>query len=213
MSGLWLASYLVLWGLIVVVFLLLIGILRQLGLIYRQIEPRPLQTQEENVIPALEHDGPAIGSHLVDRDVGTINGIGTLTLGTQRDGENTLLVFMSPMCETCQHLIEPLNALAKDTMHSLRLAVIMRADEQACRAFLSVFPLHMPVVCDHDRSITMGLDVHRIPFGLLYDEHGILIRKGLLEGHEDLLALLGDRSAPFRAQAHVFPPVVSSLNA
>lgn len=213
MTGLWLVSYLVLWGLVVVVCLLLIGILRQLGLLYRQIEPRPSQSQEESTIPALEHDGPTIGSHLVDLDVGTINGSGTLTLGTYRDGENTLLVFMSPMCETCQHLIEPLNALARDTMHSLRLAVIIRADEQACRAFLSVFPLHIPAVCDRDRTITMGLDIHRTPFGLLYNDHGTLIRKGVIGEQEDLLALLGEGSVSDAAQAHIFPRLVSSSSA
>jgi hypothetical protein len=59
----------------------------------------------------------------------------------------------------------------------------------------------------------MGLDIHRTPFGLLYDEHGTLIRKGLIEEHEDLLALLGDGSASVTAQAHVFPRRVSSLSA
>ena len=33
MTGLWLASYLVLWGIVVVMCLFLIGILRQLGLL------------------------------------------------------------------------------------------------------------------------------------------------------------------------------------
>jgi methylamine dehydrogenase accessory protein MauD len=210
MTGLWLASYLVLWGLVVVVCLLLIGILREIGQVYRQLESRQPQPQEESSIPALEHDGPAIGSSIVDLEADTINGFGTLIPATLQERGSTLLVFMSPMCETCQHIVEPLNALAADAARAISPNVIMRADEQACRAFLSVFPLHMPVVCDRDRTITMGLDVHRTPFGLLYDEQGTLIRKGLLEGQEDLLALLGDGSAPGRAQANVFPPLVSS---
>lgn len=208
MTGLWLASYVVLWGLVGIVCLLLIGILRQLGLIYRQIEPRSPQGQEDDSVPTLEHDGPSIGSPLVDLEADTINGFGTLT--TRRDLGTTLLVFMSPMCETCQHLVEPLNALAEDVAHSLRLAVIIRADEHACRAFLSVFPLRMPVVCDRENSITMGLNVHRTPFGLLYDEHGILARKGVCEGQEDLQALLGEGPVSDTAQAHVFPRLVSS---
>src|SRR5437868_3654366 len=106
MTGLWLASYLVLWGIVVVMCLFLIGILRQLGLLHRQLESGTPQPQGGGAIPTLEYDGPAIG--------------------------------------------------------------------------------------------------------LLYDEHSTLIRKGLVEGYEDLLALLGDRSAPERAQAHVFPRVVPS---
>jgi hypothetical protein len=210
MTALWLASYLVLWGLVVVLCLFLIGILRQLGLLYRQLELRPPQPQGESSIPALEHDGPSIGSPIVDLQADTINGFGILTQAMLREHGTTLLVFMSPMCETCQHIGEPLNALAADAARTVRPVVIMRADEQACRAFLSVFPLHMPVVCDRDRTITMGLDIHRTPFGLLYDEHSTLIRKGLLEGYEDLLALLGDGSVPGTAQANVFPRLVPS---
>ena len=205
MTGLWLVSYLVLWGLVVVMCLFLIGILRQLGQLYRQLELRPAQSKEG--IPALENDGPIIGSTIPDLEAGAINAFATLTLASLDERSSTLLVFMSPMCEAYQHIVEPLNALAAN---AVRPIVIMRADEQGCRAFLSVFPLRMPVVCDSDRTITMGLDVHRTPFGLLYDEHGILIRKGLLVGHEDLLALLGDGSVPLTARDHVFPPAVSS---
>ncbi len=210
MTGLWLVGYLVLWGLVLIVCLFLIGILRQLGLLQRQLAPSPLQSQGGSSIPALEHDGLAIGSPLVDLEADTINGFGTLNLALLPDHDTTLLVFMSPMCEGCQHMVESLNALVADATRAVRAVVIMRADEQGCKAFLSAFPLHMPVVCDRDRSITMGLDVHRTPFGLLYDEHGTLIRKGLLAGHEDLLALLGAGSVPLTAQAHVFPPVVLS---
>ncbi|HLX58778.1 MAG TPA: hypothetical protein VKR83_17295 [Ktedonobacteraceae bacterium] len=210
MTGLWLASYLVLWGIVLVVCVLLVGVLRQLGLLYRRLEPGSPSSQESGSIPALEYDGPTIGSPLVDLDAQSINGFGNLLWTTLDKGEARLFVFMSPMCEACQHIVEPLNALVAHTNRAVRSVVIMRADEQACRAFLSVFPLHMPVVCDRDRAITMELNVHRTPFGLLYNDHGILIRKALLEGQEDLLALLGDGAAPVRAQANVFPPLASS---
>jgi methylamine dehydrogenase accessory protein MauD len=205
MTGLWLASYLVLWGLVVVICLFLIGILRQLGLMHRQLESGTPQIQEGASIPTLEHDGPVIGSPLVDLEAETINGFGTLTAATRRDRGKTLLVFMSPMCETCQHIVEPLNALVADPAHAVRSVVILRADEQGCGAFLSVFPLRIPVVCDLDNTITKRFDVHRSPFGLLYDEHHTLIRKGLIQRPEHLLALLGDESVPVTAQAHVFP--------
>jgi hypothetical protein len=114
------------------------------------------------------------------------------------------------MCEPCQHAVEPLNMLVTDATRNVHPVVIIRADELACRAFLSVFPLHMPVVCDDEATITIGLGIHRTPFGLMYDEQGTLLRKGGLEGHEDLLALLGDESASLEAQARVFPRFVSS---
>lgn len=195
MTGLWLVSYLVLWVLVVVLCFFVVGILRQLGLLHRQLESRPPQSQEEDSIPPLELDGPTIGSPLLNLEVDTINGFGRLTTATLRDHGPTLLVFMSPMCESCQHIVEPLNTLAADASRTVRTLVIIRADELACHAFLSVFPLHMPVVCDRESTITMEFGIHRIPFGLLYDGQGTLIRKGGLEGHEDLLALLGDGAA------------------
>src|SRR5437588_6562418 len=144
MTGLWLASYFVLWGIVVVMCLFLIGILRQLGLLHRQLESGTPQPQGESSIPALENDGPAVGSPIADLEADTINGFETLTRATLGDDGNVLLMFMSPMCEVCQYIVEPLNALVADTARAVRPVVIMRADEQTCRAFLSVFPLRMP---------------------------------------------------------------------
>ena len=210
MTGLWLVSYLILWVIVLVLCFFLVGVLRQLGLLYRQLEKRPSQPQEEDSIPALEQDGPAIGSPLPNLESDTMNGFGKLSTAMLRDRGSILLVFMSPMCETCQHAVEPLNMLVAEATRNVHPVAIIRADEQACRAFLSVFPLHMPVVCDHDDTINMGLGIHRTPFGLFYDEQGTLLRKGGLEGHEDMLALLGDEAASLEAQARVFPRVVSS---
>jgi hypothetical protein len=211
LSGFWLVSYIVLWVIVVVLCFFLAGVLHQLGFVYRQLEQRSSRPrEEEDSIPTLEQDGPAIGSPLPNLEIDTFNGFGRLTTAIMRRSGSTLLVFMSPMCEPCQHAVEPLNRLVADADRNVHPLVFIRADEQACRAFLSVFPLNMPVVCDRDSNITMGLGIHRTPFGLLYDEQGTLVRKGGLEGQEDLLALLGDGSASPEAQAHVFPRFVSS---
>ncbi len=207
MSGLWLASYFILWVLVVVVCFLLIGILRQLGLMQRQLDVHPSEPQQEDSIPDLEHDGPTIGSARMDLKIDTLNGFGNLSLASLNERSPLLLVFMSPLCDTCQHIVESLNALVNDIDHAVRLAVIIRGDEQTCLAFLSVFPLHMPVICDSDRTITMGLDIHRTPFSLLYNERGILVRKGFVGGNDDLLALLGDESGYDKAQVNLFPVI------
>jgi methylamine dehydrogenase accessory protein MauD len=207
-GGLWLASYLVLWGLVIVMCLVLLGVLKQLGTLHLRYE-HPVTPAGEGV-PALEKDGPAIGSRLSDFPYATVNGFGSVTPISLLSHGRVLLMFLSPMCESCQHVVEPLNALVEDRDRAVQGMAIIRADEQACRAFLSVFPLRMPTVCDADRTITMGYGVHRTPFGLLYDERGNLIRKGLVEGKEDLLALLGDVSASTKAQSHVFPQLEPS---
>jgi methylamine dehydrogenase accessory protein MauD len=208
MTGLWLASYLALWGLVVVICLFLVGVLRQLGAM--QLEREQRLSQLPPGLPSLEQDGPAIGARMPDLTADTINGHGTVNLETLREEGDTLLMFMSPMCEICQHVVEPLNALVEESASVLRSAVIMRADEQACHAFVSVFPLVAPVICDSDRTITMGFGIHRTPFGLLYGSDGRLIRKGLIEEPNDLQALLGRESASPTAQARIVPAATST---
>src|SRR5947209_5438932 len=127
MTGLWLVSYLVLWGLVVVMGLFLVGILRQLGLVYRQLDSHLTPSQESSSTPTLQSDGPVIGSPIPDLEASTINGFGILTPVVLHERDRRLLVFMSPMCKTCQHIVEPLNALASDAAHAVHPIVIMRA--------------------------------------------------------------------------------------
>jgi len=200
-TGLWLASYLVLWGLVVVACLLLVGGLRQIGLLQRQIERRAAESDAAT----LEQDGPAIGSHLPDLVAETINGFGSVTLAPPYNRGGTLLVFMTALCESCQHIVEPLNALAGEDVHDVRPFVIMQDDDHACRAFLRVFSLRLPLICDGDHAITGMFAVRRASFALLYDGQGMLVRKGGVEMEDDLLALLGRAPTPRQTQAPAFP--------
>ena len=203
MTGLWLVSYLVLWVLVVVLSILVVGCLQQIGLLQRQLEPQPAKTGTP--ILSVEHDGPPIGARLPDLVFETINGFGTFTLSSSENQRGCLVVFISSLCESCQHLVDLLNALVESQNHTERVIVLVRSDDQGCRAFLNVFPLHMPVFCDSTRTITMGFDVHTNPFGLLYDASGALIRKGIVMGAEDLRALFGDAVVAQRAREHIFP--------
>jgi methylamine dehydrogenase accessory protein MauD len=207
MSGLWLVSYLMLWLVTLGLAVLLYGALRQIGALHLQLQ-RSSQTDpqsqvEVETIPALEDDGPAIGSALPAwvYEQASIPAQG----GAAASPSKTLLMFMSPMCETCQHVVAPLNALAGDPARGVRPIAVFRSDRPAYEAFLKVFPMRLPTLRDHDRTLTMEISVHRTPFGLLYDEQGLLIRKGLIEGEEDLAAVLGDESAPEAARTHVYP--------
>jgi AhpC/TSA family len=192
MTGLWLVSYIVLWLLVGGLCLITTGLLQQLGLLQRQLEQRDseLTTEKKTLHPALEDDGPAIGSTLPPLTAISINGFGSLTFPFVSTEGYSLLVFLSPLCESCQHVVESLNMLVKDDTNAREVIAIMRADEQACRSFSSVFPLRLPVICDSKRTITMDFNVHHAPFGLLYDVHGVLIRKGGIKSEKDLFNLL-----------------------
>ncbi len=194
MSNIWLVSYILLWVFVIGLALLIIGVLQQIGLLHRQLaQLGTAAASPPNLpVPAPRDDGPPLGAILPELALETINGFGTLRLPPSHNGNGTLLVVLSPMCETCQRTAEPLNKIVDDGIFHGTVAVLMKSDEQACRAFLSLFPLHLPVVCDRTREIIMGFQVHNIPFGLLYDSQGILKAKGMVRDCDDLLTLLRD---------------------
>src|SRR5579885_317948 len=130
MSGAWLVSYLILWGLVVVLAFLVFGCLQQLGILQRRTEGHSVNTDDS--VPTLEKDGPTIGSPLPDIVAESMNGFGKLISSSEK---GTLLMFMSPLCESCQHVVDPLNTLVEKQEYSGQVIVILRADEQGCRAF------------------------------------------------------------------------------
>jgi len=215
MSGFWLVSYIALWAVVLLSALLVFGILQQMGLQRRQQEavgsashaPAPGSGEEPEAggIPPLQDDGLVIGSELPQLTLETMNGYGAITLAPGQSDGRTLLVCLSPLCESCQHVVEPLNALAQSGEIGGRVVVVLRADRSGCEAFLSVFPLRVPVVCDADRRITMGLNAHRTPFGLLYDAQDLLERKGVAKSEDHLRALLGDTAAPDSTWVDIYP--------
>ncbi len=195
----WMISYVVLWLLVVVAWLLLVGTLRQIGML-RRGGREPANAS----LPALEDEGPALGSALPDLTFNTLNGLGSVSTAALARESSLAVVFITPTCQSCQQLAAPLNDVAQDRARRIQpLVFIMAHDEQACQAYLNVFPLHMPVVWDRDNAAALSFGVHRTPFGLLYDENGTLARKGVLNSSADLPALFGDASAPM--PAHIFP--------
>ena len=193
MTGLWLISYIILWLLFVVVCLLMVGMLQQLGMLQRLIGPSVSASKEDAkaTVPEPENDGPLAGSELPELEIETINGFGLLLLTKANKGRDLLLIFMSALCESCQFAVEPLNEFVDEGKHNVSIAIIMRSDLETCQAFLRLFPLRSPVICDLDRSITKSFNVHGTPFGLVYDANGKLVRRGLVRGQEDLQNLLG----------------------
>lgn len=217
MGGLFVVSYLLLWALVVLLGLLLLGTLRHLGELHLKMGTAgtaavKYPTSGDGAVPPLELDGPALGARLPDwaYEVSASgdgeNAASVIGSSGQNGAAYTLLMFLSPLCETCQHVVEPLNELAADTTRAIHPAAVIRADRPAYEAFLNVFPLHLPTLRDDDRTLTMELGVHRSPFGLLYDTTGTLVRKGLVESREDLLALVDE--TPVGAHANIVSNIV-----
>ena len=206
MSGIWLVSYALLWVLVLTALVLLIGLLQVVGRSDRPASAMGAASAPE--FPAIDHDGPEIGSPMPDLAFETLNGFGQISWGAT--DKATVLVFLSAMCESCHDVVGPLNSLVAGAEDAIRALAIVKGPVQTTEAFLKVYPLHVPVVVDPDMEVTSKrFDVHRNPFALYY-EHGTLVRKGTVEhGSDGLRAVLGDPSVPAAALMRVTPPPVS----
>ncbi len=206
MTGLWLATYLALWTVVILTVLLQVGVLRQLGMIQRQHQPA-----QKPQLPSYQDDGPRLGSQIPELTIQAANVGSAVSLTDMATARGALIIFMSPLCEGCHEIVNPLNALAKDRLRSVPSLVILRGNETSCRSFLRVFPLDAPVALDLDDSLTAGFGMHHSPYGLLYDENQLLVRKGSVTDADSLAALLGDGTVPAKALAAVFPPPVPTM--
>lgn len=190
MTGFWLGSYVVLWILQVSSVAAIIATMRQVGLLRIELALHPpSETAGRSTMPSVESDGPELGSSMSPMILTTIDGK-LLKLPLNRP---TLLTFMSAICPGCQKAIKPLNSLADDEARGVQPVVILRAEEETCLAFLAIFELRVPVICD-DRRLTMEFSVHRNPFALLYNREGTLVRKAIVEEEAHIQALMRDQS-------------------
>jgi hypothetical protein len=95
------------------------------------------------------------------------------------------------MCEGCQLAVDLLNTtLGQYSEVALEVCVVLSGPKSTCDTFLKLFPLHVRVTHDGDRAITDAFGVRVSPSGLLYDEKGLLFRKGMVWKEAELRSLL-----------------------
>lgn len=196
MTGWWLTSYVALWILVLLLAALLLGTIRELGIVRGAAKaPDPGQIAGYR---GPEDNGPPLDSPLPHRVFEGANSYGPLDLGSFAGEERNVLMFMTPTCMGCQLAVEALNALVSDGgIPGVRAAVILSGEEVPARSFLNVFPLHMPVIFDTDRSVSREFGVHVAPTGLVYNREGRLVSKGTPSCWDELVALLAlDAGAP-----------------
>jgi hypothetical protein len=104
-GSVWVASYVVLWVLVVVLSLAVVALLRQIGVLHARLHPLGANFAGEG--PALESPAPLLS----DVDYG--------------DAALTLLAFTSPGCEVCKVLKPSFDALRRGypeiTVHEVAL--------------------------------------------------------------------------------------------
>jgi methylamine dehydrogenase accessory protein MauD len=191
MSGVWLASYIVLWLVLFALAFLLAGALRQLGLIQLRLgdDPGALITDT-----GLERGTKAPDFTALDSESSEL-----VTL-SELDPVARMIVFASPGCLSCRELIPGLNEVRK-TRRDHDFLVVCRGDLESCQAFGRMNRLEAPMVVDTTGQIEKDFLVTLTPFAYLLDHEGHVVIRGVANDWRQLESLLEQegtiQAAPF----------------
>ena len=176
MTGWWLASYLVLWGLLVLVCTLLLLVLRQVGLIYLRGGTGLVQLD----------DGPEVGTpvrpfqELDDRSGEPVQ---FPVPGVRR----TLIAFVSGTCGVCKDAVTGIRS-AMRAGHDFGVLFIADGSPEDHHELRQSARGLGPFVTSLRRQRQLGIT--NLPYALLVDEGGILLAKGVLNSVIDVDDLL-----------------------
>lgn len=181
MSGVWLASFVVLWMLVLVMGFLLAGALRQLGLIQLRLgdDPGALITDT-----GLERGTRAPDFTALETGTGQ-----SLTLSSLPN-KPRLIVFLSPSCLSCRELVPGLNEVRATRGREFDFLVVCRGDVESCRGFASMNRLHAPMVVDTNGQVEKDFAVSVTPFAYLLDHEGRVVIRGIANDWRQLESLL-----------------------
>jgi methylamine dehydrogenase accessory protein MauD len=179
-SGVWLASYVVLWVVVLLLAFLLAGALRQLGLLQLRLgdDPGALITDT-----GLERGATAPDFTAFDAESGELVSLSDLPAVAR------MVVFASPGCLSCRELIPGLNEVRK-TRGEFDFLVVCRGDLESCQAFGRMNRLEAPMVVDTTGQIEKDYRVTLTPFAYLIDHEGRVVIRGVANDWRQLESLL-----------------------
>ncbi len=187
MSGLWLVSYVALWILVVVLAVIVLGLVRQLGLIHLRIgeeESGLLKTQE----------GLELGVSAPDFEATDIVGQTKISLAGLRK-RPSILVFVSQSCPACQELMPHITEFQKSQNGNVDLILFNRAPIQNSLELVKNYGLTFPVIADDTGVIFKKYEIQATPFVYHVDKSGVVKQRGVVNSSEGLEALLNNNSS------------------
>ena len=175
MSGWWLASYVVLWALVISLSILLLALARQVGVLHMRLGPRgALEIDEE---------GPPLGEAPQPADTRTLEG-SEITVGGP--GEPQLLFFVSPGCPVC-HQVLPSLAPAARAARMTPVAVV-DVEETAARDAYGHSAPKVPMVASPE--LTEQYAIPGTPYAVVLDAIGVVRAKGTVNNLEQIEGLV-----------------------
>lgn len=187
MSGLWLASYVALWILVILLVIVVLGLVRQLGLIHLRLglDSHVLTTNEglelNTAAPEFSGTDLTCGRELKLADL---------------KGRPSVLIFASPSCGPCRALLAHLATFHRKWRRKVNIVLFSQSDSQIAIDLIHVYRLKLSTLADPDGVVAKTYRVHATPFAYRLDKNGIVQRRGIVNDLEGLEALLEDVVTP-----------------
>jgi methylamine dehydrogenase accessory protein MauD len=174
-QGWWAASYVVLWILVVMLSVIVVALARQIGTLHLRLGPRG----------ALEMDdeGPPLGEAPESIGARDMTGRDVLVGGP---GEARLLLFLSPGCSVCEHLVPSLAA----TTAAAGMTAMLLSDLEREEAGYAFDASRLPAPLIADPAIARAYEVPGTPFVVILDELGVVRAKGTPNNLEQMEGLI-----------------------
>jgi methylamine dehydrogenase accessory protein MauD len=173
-----------LWMLVIALAFVVLALTRQIGVLHERIAPAGALTLS---------GGIKAGESVPDLELDALGGERIKLRSFAAAGRGVLVFFLSPTCPVCKSLIPVVTRIAKEERGWLDLLFASdggtRAEHEAYVADrgLSSFPYVL------SQPLGMALQVGKLPYAALIDEHGVLVAKGLVNTREHLESLLEAR--------------------
>lgn len=178
MTNFLIASNILLWVAFLGVTMVLLGLMRQVGLLHERSSPMGAMITDH---------GPDIGDTAPEFDLPDYFGRNVHIGGANPDGRQTLLMFTAPTCPVCDKLFPIIKSIAKAEKISVVLISDGAPDEH--KRFLDSHELG-PIRYVVSAEAGMAFQVGKIPYGVLMDSQGVIRAKGLTNTREHLESLL-----------------------
>ena len=179
MNSFWMASYIALWLVVLLLSLVVVLLARQVGLIYRRLGPRPAR---------IENEGPDLESVAPQVQATDINGE-TIIVGRSAQKKYQLLVFISGSCPSCERLAPAIAAVHLREREVETVIISLLGDEPANRGFMRKHKLEqVPFVVS--LSVAQKFSVLHPPYAVLLDDLGTVKAKGVVNDLDHLESLL-----------------------
>jgi methylamine dehydrogenase accessory protein MauD len=166
------------WLLILALAVAVLALARQIGVLHMRVAPAGALT------PAT---GPAVGDPSPILDLATLDGA-RVSIGRELSaGRRQLLMFVSPICPICKHLIP----VAKSFARRENLDVVFVGDDEASdlrRMIADLGIAGLPFV--NGSAAGRAFNVDKLPHAVLLDEAGVILSKGLVNSREHLESLV-----------------------